>query len=116
MRTRTVSSLHLCPSCGHGIVRARSLTAREITDGAPQDNLAVIGCCATHSDPAIVAVYVPAATVATWPVITADTAIDSFCPDCGDTATGCKYLQREVTGLAELVEARARADEKVGMD
>lgn len=116
MRTRTVSSLHLCPSCGHGIVRARSLTAREITDGAPQDNLAVIGCCATHSDPAIVAVYVPAATVATWPVITADTAIDSFCPDCRDTATGCKYLQREVPGLAELVEARLQEEALLWLD
>lgn len=116
MRTRTVSALHLCPSCGHGIVRVRSLTAREITEGAPQDNLAVIGCCATHSDPAVVAVYVPAATVATWQVITADAAIDSFCPDCGDTATGCKYLQREVSGLAALVESRLQEEGLLWLD
>ncbi|WP_326603360.1 hypothetical protein [Rhodococcus sp. PD04] len=116
MRTRTVSDLHLCPSCGHGIVRARPLTAQELADGAPQDNLAVIGCCATHSDPAVVAVYVPAVTVAAWPTITADIAIDSFCPDCGDTATGCKYLQREVVGLAALVEAQMQAEGLVWQD
>lgn len=104
MRARTVSVLRSCPTCVRGIVRAKSLSAREIAEGVPQDNLAVIGCCATSAQSAAATVYVPAATVAQWPAVTAEQALNAFCPDCGDTAEGCKYLQAEVDGLAELVD------------
>lgn len=105
MRTRTVSMLHSCPTCVHGIVRVKSLSAREISEGVPQDNLVVTGCCATSAASPVTAVYVPAATVAQWSATTAAQALTAFCPECGDTAEGCKYLQAEVDGLAALVDA-----------
>lgn len=105
MRTRTVSKLHSCPTCGRGIIRVKSLSAREISEGVPQDNLAVTGCCATSTGSAVTAVYVPAETAEQWPAVAAEQALNAFCPDCGDTAEGCKYLQEEVDGLAALVES-----------
>ncbi|GBF17435.1 hypothetical protein Br6_04841 [Rhodococcus sp. Br-6] len=108
MRIHTVSSLHLCPQCGVGIVRARSLTAGEIADGVARDSLGVIGCCATAQS-SIKAIYSPAAVVAAWPEITAEAAVRGFCPDCGDTAIGCRILQKEVDGLEALVDAEIAA-------
>ncbi|MDH6284007.1 hypothetical protein [Prescottella agglutinans] len=110
MRLHAVSSLHLCPQCGVGIVRARSATSRELASSAPQDCLTVVGCCATtQGDLAVLSLHVPRDVVATWPVITAEEAIRGFCPDCGDTAAGCRILQAEVDGLRALADAELEA-------
>ena len=110
MRLHAVSCLHLCPQCGVGIVRARLATRSELASGGPQDCRTVVGCCATESrDLAVLSRHVPRDVVATWPAITAEEAIRGFCPDCGDTAAGCRILQAEVDGLTALVYAELDA-------